>query len=648
MKRSESFLGIHFDFHATMEDHDIGQNVTESMVKTLLDLVKPDYLQVDCKGHPGVSSYPTKVGNPAPDQKKDTLKIWREVTAQRGVSLYMHYSGVWDAQALKKHPSWARVDEKGRRDKKITSVFGPYVDKLLIPQLKELHDVYGVDGVWVDGECWATERDWGKNVLAAFTAKTGITSIPRLPTDEHYQAFTEFCREGFRQYFRHYVDQLHQQAPGFEVAGNWAFTSFMPEPVSADVDFISGDFSLQNSVNSARLEGRCMTRQGKPWDLMAWSFSSTWGGWAQDCYSTKSVVQLQQEAAQVLALGGGFQAYFQQKRDGSVALWQMELMKQVAEFCRQRQEFCHRAVAVPQVGLIYSTHAYYQTSGKMLAHWNNETAGMEGVLHALLDNQLSVEILMEHHLAKGLEAYRLLVVPEWESLGPGVKKTLLDYARGGGQLLVIGAKTTALFEPELGVALSPWATDRQEHWLDADGWLGAVKSAAVAASLKPGVTSVGRLYSENDNVGPWHPAASIASLGKGRIAGVYFDFGERYLNGRTSTSRKFLGSLVAQLVPDPLVTVTGSHTVDVMVQRHSSGALAINLVNTAGPHADKNIYVFDEIPVVGPLTITIRCLQAPQAIVEQPGGRPLPFAYTAGVATLTLSRLEIHTVLMVK
>jgi hypothetical protein len=130
------------------------------------------------------------------------------------------------------------------------------------------------------------------------------------------------------------------------VASNWAFSSFMPEAVSASVDFLSGDFTLIDSVNSARLEGRCLMHQGLPWDLMAWAFSSVWG---DTCRTTKTVAQLQREAAAVLALGGGFQIYFNQRRDGSIRAHHLKLMEQVATFCRERQEVCHKAKSIPQI-----------------------------------------------------------------------------------------------------------------------------------------------------------------------------------------------------------------------------------------------------------------------------------------------------------
>ena len=56
----------------------------------------------------------------------------------------------------------------------------------------------------------------------------------------------------------------------------------------------------------------------------------------EGAHSTKSAVQVQQEAAHVIAQGGGIQCYFPQKPDGSLALWQAGLMERLARFCRLR------------------------------------------------------------------------------------------------------------------------------------------------------------------------------------------------------------------------------------------------------------------------------------------------------------------------
>jgi len=55
---------------------EIGKTFTPAMIDSFLTIVKPDFVQVDYKGHPAYPSYPTKVSNQAGGYTKDILKIW--------------------------------------------------------------------------------------------------------------------------------------------------------------------------------------------------------------------------------------------------------------------------------------------------------------------------------------------------------------------------------------------------------------------------------------------------------------------------------------------------------------------------------------------------------------------------------------------
>ena len=646
LTRAESFLGIHFDFHARDDCKEIGKNTTRAMIENIIRRVRPDYLQIDCKGHPGLSSYPTKVGHPAPSIVGDPLRLWRQVTAEQGVGLFMHYSGVIDNEAVRKNPAWGAVPASGKPDAKgrsAASLFGPYADKLLVPQLCELAGAYGVDGVWADGECWGATADYSEPALAAFRQATGIKTAPRKPQDPHFAEFVDFHREAFRRYLRHWVDAVHGRHPQFQIASNWAFSDHMPEPVSANVDFLSGDYSPQNSVNSARFSGRCLALQGKPWDLMAWAFS---GKYADPAASLKSVAQLKQEAAVVLAQGGGFQAYFKQNRDGSIRDWQMGLMAEVARFCRARQAVCHRAEAVPQIALLYSRAAHYRQSPRLFVPQSQGVTALRGALTCLIHSQQCVDIRSEHHLAGKMGQYPLIVVPEWDYLELAFRDELAAYVRGGGNLLLIGPAAAALFAKELDVEVSDEPAN-SVRYLEHEGWLAGaavnLRKAKLGARAKP----FGKVYASEDLHSEANVAASIARLGNGRIAGVYFSLGERYTSAQTTVARDWLAVLVQQLMPQPIVAVRGSHDVEVVLRR-SQGRLAVNLLNGAGPHANPAVYTFDEVPPIGPLNISIRTPQKPRALRLAPSGASLDFRYENGVATATLPRLEIHEVLIVE
>jgi hypothetical protein len=254
----------------------------------------------------------------------------------------------------------------------------------------------------------------------------------------------DFNREGFRRYLRHYVDELKASHPDFQVISNWAFSDHMPERVSAGVAGLSGDFSPDDSVNSARFSGRCLEDQGVPWDLMSWSFSRKTG-------KQKPALQLMQEAAVVLALGGGYQAYFKQARDGAVRdPAEMEVMAEVAQFCRARQAWCHRSVAVPQIALLYSTAGHYRESPRLF-HWSgsNGVSVLRKALTQVLQNQNGAQILSEHQLKGNMSKWPVIVVPGWTYLEPDFRDELAAYAKAGGSLLLIGPGPAKLFEAEL-------------------------------------------------------------------------------------------------------------------------------------------------------------------------------------------------------
>jgi hypothetical protein len=603
LKRADSFLGIHFDFHAGPDCTEVGKYTTPEMIERIIDLVGPDYLQIDCKGHPGFASYPTRLGNAVPGFVGDPLRVWREVTARRGVALYLHYSGVWDGEAVKR-TGWAAIDAAGQPSTRAISFWGPYADQLLVPQLRELAGDYGVDGMWIDGDCWAAVPDYGDAATKAWREATGFAEVPRQPSEPHWHEWLAFHRDAYRRYLNHTIAEVKRTHPAFQICSNWAFTDHMPEPVCAPVDFLSGDYASDNGVNSARLAGRFLPRQGKRWDLMAWSFSlkameQKPAPGQPPPRGQKTAVQLQREAAVVLALGGGFQAYFRQKRDGSIYEEEMPVMAEVARFCRERQHLLHHAEAVPHIALLFSTAAHYRMINGL---FNRANARIGGVLQALLDGQHSVEITAEHHLAGRMAAYPLIIVPEWEYLEPGFRGQLSAYVRGGGNLLLIGADAAQLFGDALGTAPALPAQETSS------------------------------------------PAVQFASLGRGKVAAIYGPLGAAYTKEPNPATRDLLTSVVRQLVPAPLVEVTGSHDVDVCVARNH-GQLLVNLVNTAGPHRTEPI--LDSIPAVGPLRVAIRVATKPKNVALQPGNRPLTHSYRDGQISLTVPPVAIHDIIAV-
>jgi len=641
LSRADSFWGLHFDRHSGLTDNHIGATLTEGMIDSLLNMARPDFIQVDCKGHPGVSSYPTAVGQQAAGYDQDPLALIRKVTDAHRVGLYVHYSGVKDLNYVRLHPDQARLQSDGRPDPENTSLWGDYSDKLLIPQLKEIALKYHVDGAWVDGESWAVEPDFRPVALAEFNRETSIEMTPAEPKNSPvYRQFLEFNRKKFISYLRYYAREVHQAAPDFQICSNWAFSGMMPDAIPEDIglNFFSGDYDPSNSLNIANWHARCLSGQAIAFDLMAWSFAHDF---AKGVSIPKTSLQLCQEAAPVISLGGGIQVYFRQNADISFQPAAFRIMKEVADFMIPRRDFCKGITIIPQVALLYSTAGWKDNTD--IVYKSTGVSKIQGALNALLDGQNSVEVLMTHQLIKRLNEYPVIVIPEWKTIEPELEGMLKKYVLDGGNLLIIGASATARFDALLGVKQKQGPVKMVRNICIGDRFA-AVSEEVRTVECLSGTTGLSRLYSSADLRFPAETAATVRSFGKGKVAGVYIDFGASYLNNTSPVIRDLTADIVRLLLPDPVVRVEGTHKINV-VPTAKNGRLLIQMVNTSGDHANPNVKGIDEIPVLRDLRISVLTKTKPESVLLQPEGIRLKYSFMNGRTVIELPKLEIHSII---
>ncbi|MBR6739470.1 MAG: hypothetical protein IKM04_00160 [Clostridia bacterium] len=638
-RRADSAFGLHFDFHAhPSQGKVIGETLKEEDIREICQSLRPDFIQIDCKGHPGYASYPTKCGNAMPEFKGDPLALWRRVTKEEGVALYMHYSGVWDGKYSEEHPEDTVIRSDGTLVQGITRPLGRYDDDLLIPQLKELAGVYGVDGVWVDGECWAARADYRPETVALFEKETGINLkglIPAKRDDPYFFEYNDFCRELFRRHLRYYVDAVHAEYPDFQIASNWAFSDHMPEAVSANVDFLSGDFNPWNSFNVARYAGRALAGQNHPWDLMAWNFRAQAEG--KPGGLPKHPVQIMQEASTVLAVGGGFQNYITQYTDGSPRMDQIRRMKEVAEFVRAREPFCFRGRAVHEAVILLSTFDRYREINNLFSRGGYER--IVGLTALFCDAGQPVEIASEHTLHGRCADYKLIVIPELAvGLEPSMIDELLAYAENGGSLLLTGKNTCRIFEQAgLPFTVDSDNRDGQWRWVSVDRKEAGMLCDAHTVTADTAETVV--WYDQADPAG-----GVILPYGRGRIGVLAADIGSQYGDCAQFIHRKAIRALCEKLYT-PAVTVEKALGLLEITELCKNGRTYIQLVNANGQHAGNFTATEDFIPPVVDVTLSVALDAPPKALILQPCGRELPFEYSDGRAYVFIDRVDIHNVL---
>lgn len=652
MDKEKRFFGLHFDYHACLQTKNIGANFDPTILERIIKEVKPDFIQCDTKGHPGLTSYATKVGVPAPGMVKDLLAQWRKVTKEYGVPLYSHYSGIWDKQAAIDHPDWAAVYEDGTISDRM-SVFGDYEEARMIPQLKELIKDYDMDGAWVDGDCWGAIVDYSKQAQDKYEKEFGAK--PPKKGEDGYSNYLDFNRKGFVDYVRRYVDAVHSINPKFMITSNWMNTAWFPDDLRI-TDFISGDLSPTNSVDSARFDGRVMAMSGRMWDIMSW-------GIGFPVHHTKGVVQLEQEAAIILALGGGFQIYNMQDptnvclEPGAIKNW-----AEVSSFCHERKPYCYESEFVPDLGMLYCVESYYDGIAAPFWRPNHFNDELYGNMLGLLDQGASVNVVSSQRLSpQTLKAYPRFALSDVTSIKEETKRLLLDYVNEGGELLLLGANTVDIFAPELGLSVS---LKKEKHPISFLCHLdSSLEVRSEFATIEKGdLETLVALHPadvagdvECTNPPPTilkgkqaYPGLAKMAYGKGAILLAPINLGQAYLKEKTVELTRFF-SLIAEEFSQKAIVHNHPGELEAIYTK-KEGKRYLHLINLLGPHRVPTIATFDSIPPLMDVNISLKVGDKPSSLTKKPSGEKVDFAYdeASGRISFHLDSVSLYDILCIE
>lgn len=641
------FFGIHYDLHAGASDTELGRELTHEHLRERLWMVKPDWIQCDCKGHPGYTSWPTEIGSTSPGVQVDALRIHRDVTRELGIKLGMHYSGVWDSRAIELHPEWAKVGPAGERDKNTTCRMSGYTDELMIPQMLEIIEKYDVDGFWVDGDNWAAQPCWCDLCKAEFTRRTGRTEIPVTKEDSNWEAWLQFHRDLFVEYVDHYAQAVHTKKPSCLVCSNWMYTVRQPDPIRASIDYISGDYDYVWGANRAAIEARAIDSRNITWDLMAWGFTKTGDMGADPPWNMKSVVHLNQEVVEVIALGGAIMIYNTPQRTGWLTGWQQEIIAEVANFCRERKETCFKSKTIPQAAILHLADHFYSHNDPLF-NYGQANQPVEGALHALLETHHSTDILPDPVVLDRMDDYKLLVVPEQTRLTKALIDRLEAFAQNGGHVLLSGSHLVKEVPDFVGV--ESVSEDISRIWLPTgktsvpvSGTWQAVRPVKGTESLVCALSNREPEKNRTDKT-----IVTRRPVGRGSILAVHGPIFQEYFIGHYPRLRTFLSDLFDSLNISWLARVTASPRLE-MILRKKEGKTLVNLINRG---AAEMLYprrvIAEEISPVMDVTVTIQSPEKPKSVSVVPGNTKMEWSYAEGVITAQLPRIDIHCVLVIE
>lgn len=642
------YFGVHYDLHATERDTQLGAAATAEHLRETFALIQPDWVQCDCKGHPGYTSWPTTTGTASPGIVADALRVHRDVTRELGIPLVMHYSGVIDAVQVEQHPDWAEVDAQGKPNTQSTCRLSSYVDELMIPQLREVIERYDVDGFWVDGDNWAVQPCYCHRCRAEFTRRTGIDEAPTDRDDTHWLTWQRFHADLFTAFVQRYAEAVHAFRPGCAVCSNWMYSLRQPEPVAAEIDYLSGDYMANWGMYRAALEARFIAQRGLSWDLMCWGFTKDYEHPSRCVW--KPAVHLCQEVCEVLAQGGAVQVYGKPQRSGHLTSWHSRILGEVGAFCRARKPWSFRTTTVPQVAILHLGEHYYRHNAPCF-NFRDAVDPLEGAMHAMLETQRSTDVLSEEMALERISDYPLVVVPEQTHLSEAMLSALEDYARQGGHVLMAGRELAAeagglVGCRDTGEVVSGNRASWGAVYLPTDG-----EAAGVAGDwtiVEPVGAEVLSYVLDNSEPGfnaTEIPGITRRTIGRGSILALHGGVFSDYFASHDPRTRRLLRHLVDQLDIPWVVDAQGPARLELVARRGDTGSLLVHLINRGvGAMTYTQRTIVDEVPPITDITVKIRGPK-PRQVTLEPDGQSLAWHYAAGVAHVEVPSLDIHRII---
>lgn len=477
------------------------------------------------------------------------------------------------------------------------------------------------------------------SVLAASGKNTGL-----------WRTWIDFTFDSFEEYVTRYCDAVHTHKPGTLITSNWLYTVKRPGEPKAPIDWISGDLSF--GVDACRTEARFISTRGKPWDMMLWSFCYTYGGLTSSGWSPvmKPAAMLQQEAATVIACGGNVQVCenpIDGFRTGDVVSWRMKRLGELGRFLHRRRSLCQDTVTIPQIAVLHSEHHLRNLYAVNHSFWKADLSYLEGAVYSLLECHYGVDILDEWALLPRLAEFPAVVVPEEENLSDAMVEALKKYVADGGKLLVTGAATFERFGADFFCAAAGTLTERTVyHVVIPDGVVPAYSASwrLLGNGNAKRLGDLGTTQHPNEYRLPY-PAAILNRVGKGKVAYIPCDICREYK--RNLPLREYLRQVMRALVGRMDIELEGPTAVD-MVLRRKDRQTIIHLINRSnGMPAQIGGAPVDEIPAVGPLTISIKTTRKPKNVKLQFEDGRLNWKYAGGKVIVNVASVGIHAAVVI-
>lgn len=602
-------LSIHWDHHPQDAAQHYGAGTEVSQIRHYLQTVKPDIVQYHTIGCMGYVNFPSAIAPVVAGLVGDPVMKWAQTCKEEAVA-FGCYAASFDCQFPYAVPQWRCINRAGAVSDHNYCPNGPWTEEFFIPFLHEVIDRYHPVHFWLDG-AWIPQPD--DYCVCEFCKQRYrelySRPLPKVASADELSGLREFYEQSLDDAIARIARAIRKRDPAILLACNsMYFFDNSRKPIS-DVDWLSWDVLNTPNLHRTSLESTYISTAGKPADIMLYEQGIV--HWQPALLRRpRPIAQMLSETASILAHGNRVCIWHDPEPDGALKADQAQTGKVIADFVRERQEWCIGNDSVADIAILMSRLDH-------LADPQQQGVVMRALHQLLQEAHIACDIVRDDTLLNRIGQYQLVILPETRAIQIDTAQWLHQYVVDGGCILYVSANTAS----------------SDTHWQETlFGSTTTISSARQTGGIV--LLNEQRVLTEHLSFsigGNWECIAPYVDggawmvqqfIGEGAIHIITGAALSEYAQTHWTSLRDLIAAAVRQSMAQlPFIEMTGHPGVDVVVNQRD-GDLYVHMVNmTPGtPFGAPNELFYDEVCTYNNLAVTIRPSRLPTSLILLPQG----------------------------
>jgi len=648
---TNSFYLLHEDHH-TVPTAAVGADADPRLTEQLVNISRPDMIQIHAKGNPGWTTYPSKIGHVPPKLARDVLGLWRDIAHRNGYHFSIYYNIGRDGEIMKRQAQWNRSKHNGREWERALCYHSGVAEGYIWPMLKEIMAGYDPDGFWLDGSVFTIYMCYCQSCQERFKRQTGM-ELPENEREPGWPQFHEMQRQIYREFINNTCKLIHSIDPECLVSFNWAYSVRMPEKPDPGIGYLTGD--IANRVEGLSLEAHWYDGVGVPFDLMTTGHTFVKPDGMPMRKVPKARPQMEQEMAIVVANGGRFNLWDNPSSTSGIDPNMHQFYSKVVQpFLRSRQRWCLGSKRLADISLFHGAAAQYALGESTVRSFNKANNRIEGAANMLPRLHLNYEMVGDWRLHVQDVCSPLLIVEHPKKLTDKDVDGIIRFIKAGGNVLVTGMGIqqdrrlllvfglTEVGNPQSPETLASTINGRDyrfEHYL-----------------YKVETCMAKTLLTVTDGGGKVWPLLTAHGYGEGTAYYVAIPLLSEH--GEQTPPLEMVRDVMTAIVPPEkrLVTTEAPEHVEIVLRQKNSQYI-LHEVNMAKgqrtyapprPGSYRPVTIHSLAPVK-PHKASIRVPRKPKRVTVQPGGTAFKnWGYVDGRVELVVPAFDVHQMVVVQ